>query len=72
MYEIDETISSLHISTEISIFTRLLSLSTFTLKPDDCISERLYMDMADIMASEGYLDAGYEYVNVDGKETSCA
>ena len=33
--------------------------------PDECISERLFMEMADIMVSEGYKDAGYEYVNVD-------
>lgn len=33
--------------------------------PDNCISERLLMKMADIMASEGYRDAGYQYVNVD-------
>ena len=28
-------------------------------------SERLYMDMADHMVADGYLDAGYEYVNID-------
>ncbi|XP_044265699.1 alpha-N-acetylgalactosaminidase-like [Tribolium madens] len=33
--------------------------------PTDCISERLFRDMADKMASDGFLDAGYEYVIVD-------
>ncbi|CAL1545948.1 unnamed protein product [Lymnaea stagnalis] len=33
--------------------------------PDNCISERLYMKMADLMVSEGFRDAGYEYVNID-------
>ncbi|XP_071087435.1 alpha-galactosidase A-like [Haliotis cracherodii] len=33
--------------------------------PDNCISENLYMRMADIIAAEGYKDAGYQYVCVD-------
>uniref|UniRef100_A0A0B7BIS4 Alpha-galactosidase n=1 Tax=Arion vulgaris TaxID=1028688 RepID=A0A0B7BIS4_9EUPU len=33
--------------------------------PDNCISERLYMKMADLLVSEGYRDAGYIYVNID-------
>ncbi|XP_035828653.1 alpha-N-acetylgalactosaminidase isoform X2 [Aplysia californica] len=33
--------------------------------PDNCISERLYMKMADLMVTEGFKDAGYEYVNID-------
>jgi len=33
--------------------------------PDNCISEKLFMKMADLMVSEGYKDAGYEYVNID-------
>ncbi|XP_045203210.2 alpha-N-acetylgalactosaminidase-like isoform X2 [Mercenaria mercenaria] len=33
--------------------------------PDNCISEKLYMTMADLMVSEGYKDAGYQYVNID-------
>ncbi|CAG5114833.1 unnamed protein product, partial [Candidula unifasciata] len=33
--------------------------------PDNCISEKLYMKMADLMVSEGYRDAGYQYVNID-------
>lgn len=30
-----------------------------------CCSERLYTEMADVMDSEGYRDAGYVYVNID-------
>ncbi|CAN9515177.1 unnamed protein product [Ophioblennius macclurei] len=33
--------------------------------PDTCISERLYMQMADVMAKEGWKEAGYEYVCID-------
>ncbi|XP_046362790.2 alpha-galactosidase A-like [Haliotis rufescens] len=33
--------------------------------PDNCISENLYMRMADIIAAEGYKDAGYQYVCID-------
>jgi len=33
--------------------------------PKNCISERLFMDMADRMVADGYKDAGYEYVNID-------
>jgi len=33
--------------------------------PDTCISEKLIMQMADLMVSEGFLAAGYEYVNID-------
>jgi len=33
--------------------------------PKDCISERLYMDMADRLASDGFRDVGYEFVNID-------
>lgn len=33
--------------------------------PDNCISERLFMQMADHMASDGYKDVGYEYINID-------
>ena len=31
-------------------------------RPDTCISEKLYMSMADAMVQHGYRDAGYEYV----------
>jgi len=33
--------------------------------PDNCISEKLFMEMADAMASEGYLEAGYDFVSLD-------
>ncbi|XP_071847407.1 alpha-N-acetylgalactosaminidase-like isoform X3 [Apostichopus japonicus] len=33
--------------------------------PDSCISENLYMAMADRLVEDGYRDAGYEYVNID-------
>ncbi|KAL5011921.1 hypothetical protein ScPMuIL_010472 [Solemya velum] len=36
-----------------------------TLDPDHCISEKLIMEMADLMVMGGYRDAGYEYVAID-------
>ncbi|XP_076468475.1 alpha-galactosidase A-like [Babylonia areolata] len=33
--------------------------------PDSCVDENLYMAMADRMVSDGYKDAGYEYVHID-------
>lgn len=33
--------------------------------PENCISERLYKDMADRLVADGYKDVGYEYVNID-------
>jgi len=33
--------------------------------PDTCISEKLYMRIADAMVEHGYRDAGYVYVNID-------
>ncbi|KAE8583732.1 hypothetical protein XENTR_v10020664 [Xenopus tropicalis] len=33
--------------------------------PKNCISEQLFMDMADKMVSEGWLDAGYQYLCID-------
>ncbi|XP_072945314.1 alpha-N-acetylgalactosaminidase isoform X1 [Epargyreus clarus] len=33
--------------------------------PDNCISDRLFRTMTDILVSEGYAAAGYEYINVD-------
>nr|CAH0113308.1 unnamed protein product [Daphnia galeata] len=33
--------------------------------PENCISERLFMKMADIMVSEGYLSAGYNIISLD-------
>ncbi|KAF2882127.1 hypothetical protein ILUMI_24049 [Ignelater luminosus] len=35
------------------------------LYPDDCVSEQLFRKMADLLVSEGYLAAGYEYIIVD-------
>ncbi|XP_073342440.1 alpha-galactosidase A [Pagrus major] len=34
-------------------------------EPNNCISERLYMQMADAMVKEGWKEAGYEYVCID-------
>ncbi|XP_054715039.1 alpha-N-acetylgalactosaminidase-like [Uloborus diversus] len=33
--------------------------------PKNCISEQLYMDMADRLVADGYKELGYEYVNID-------
>ncbi|CAH0591564.1 unnamed protein product [Chrysodeixis includens] len=33
--------------------------------PDNCISDRLFRTMTDILVTEGYAAAGYEYINVD-------
>ncbi|KAL4631632.1 alpha-galactosidase A [Arapaima gigas] len=33
--------------------------------PHNCISENLYMQMADMMVKDGWKDAGYEYVCID-------
>ena len=33
--------------------------------PDYCISEKLYMGMADRLVADGYRDAGYNYINID-------
>uniref|UniRef100_A0A915PND5 Alpha-galactosidase n=1 Tax=Setaria digitata TaxID=48799 RepID=A0A915PND5_9BILA len=33
--------------------------------PFTCISEKLYMDMADHLVEDGYLQAGYQYVHID-------
>jgi hypothetical protein len=33
--------------------------------PEDCISERLYKEMADALVAGGFLAAGYDHVNVD-------
>ncbi|KAH3781719.1 alpha-N-acetylgalactosaminidase-like [Dreissena polymorpha] len=34
-------------------------------RPDDCISESLIKAMANLMAKEGYLQAGYQYIIID-------
>jgi hypothetical protein len=36
-----------------------------TTDPYNCISEELYMDMADRLVDQGYKDVGYEFVNID-------
>lgn len=33
--------------------------------PDECVSEKLFMNAADLLVSEGYADLGYKYVIVD-------
>jgi alpha-N-acetylgalactosaminidase len=33
--------------------------------PDECISESLYISMAEAMAKHGYAKAGYQYVAID-------
>ena len=33
--------------------------------PDDCIDENLYRNMIDRIVEDGYLEAGYQYVNID-------
>lgn len=33
--------------------------------PDDCISAQLFKTMADRLVTDGYLEAGYKYVNID-------
>ncbi|XP_011809926.1 PREDICTED: alpha-galactosidase A [Colobus angolensis palliatus] len=34
-------------------------------EPDSCISEKLFMEMAEFMVSDGWKDAGYEYLCID-------
>ncbi|CAI7993971.1 Alpha-N-acetylgalactosaminidase [Geodia barretti] len=36
-----------------------------TTDPYNCISEELYMEMADRLVDQGYKDLGYEFVNID-------
>ncbi|XP_030383247.1 alpha-N-acetylgalactosaminidase [Scaptodrosophila lebanonensis] len=33
--------------------------------PDNCISEQLFQTMADLLITEGYASAGYEFINID-------
>ena len=33
--------------------------------PHNCISERLFRQMADLVVSDGYQEVGYSYINVD-------
>ncbi|KAH3743323.1 alpha-N-acetylgalactosaminidase precursor [Pelomyxa schiedti] len=41
-----------------------------TTYPDDCISEKLFTDMADRLVADGYRDLGYKLVNIDDCWTS--
>lgn len=34
-------------------------------EPDSCISEKLFVEMAELMVSDGWKDAGYEYLCID-------
>ncbi|KAF4529004.1 hypothetical protein B566_EDAN017433 [Ephemera danica] len=44
---------------------RFRCLVNCTEYPDDCISEQLFRKMADLMVEDGYLAAGYRYINID-------
>ncbi|XP_068689821.1 alpha-N-acetylgalactosaminidase-like, partial [Montipora foliosa] len=33
--------------------------------PENCISEKLFMQMADHIAEDGYKEAGYMYISID-------
>ncbi|KAK4884297.1 hypothetical protein RN001_000568 [Aquatica leii] len=44
---------------------RFRCLTDCNLYPDECISDKLFRNMADLMSSEGYLEAGYEYLIID-------
>uniref|UniRef100_A0AAF5PTW6 Alpha-galactosidase n=1 Tax=Wuchereria bancrofti TaxID=6293 RepID=A0AAF5PTW6_WUCBA len=46
-------------------WTKFYCQTDCVLHPFTCISEKLYMDMADRMVEDGYLQAGYQYVHVD-------
>lgn len=46
-------------------WTRFACETNCTLYPKECINERLFMQMADIIADEGYAEAGYQYINID-------
>ena len=36
--------------------------------PDNCISEKLFMQMADHLAADGFKELGYEFINIDVRE----
>ncbi|KAF5274043.1 hypothetical protein FQR65_LT04441 [Abscondita terminalis] len=44
---------------------RFRCITDCDLYPDECISDKLFRKMADLMSSEGYLAAGYEYLIID-------
>lgn len=44
-----------------------------TKHPNSCIDAQLYLAMADRIAADGYLSAGYNQVSIDGKNVyTCA
>ena len=45
-----------------SRFRCIVDCKTF---PKDCISQELYLTIGKTMVADGWLDAGYEYVNID-------
>ncbi|NXU19699.1 AGAL galactosidase, partial [Pardalotus punctatus] len=44
---------------------RFLCVTDCAAHPDRCISEKLFMEMADRMVADGWKDAGYEYLCID-------
>ncbi|PKU33389.1 alpha-galactosidase a [Limosa lapponica baueri] len=44
---------------------RFLCRTDCATDPHSCVSERLFAEMADVMAAEGWREAGYEYVCID-------
>lgn len=34
-------------------------------QPNSCVNQKLYMNAADKIVSDGFLDAGYKFVNID-------
>ncbi|KYO38148.1 alpha-galactosidase A [Alligator mississippiensis] len=44
---------------------RFLCTTDCASAPHACVSEQLFMQMADLLAAEGWRDAGYEYVCID-------
>ena len=39
--------------------------------PDNCVSEKLFKDIADRMVADGWRDAGYTYVRAYVRESVC-
>ncbi|KAM9127470.1 alpha-galactosidase A [Pangshura tecta] len=44
---------------------RFLCSTDCAREPQSCVSEQLFMQMADLMVSDGWKDVGYEYVCID-------
>lgn len=44
---------------------RFMCITDCDTDPHNCISEKLYMEMADMMVKDGWKEAGYEYVCID-------